>query len=672
MLNKKISLVLIWGMVLVFSAALAAPSRAVVVPSIPFPTSPACTASGGVMGDLNHDSLINTYDRDAIQEITKGNDIYNPCGDFSNDGMIGPDDVSLIKTLINNLNTGATISPLTDLWDNSFYNPYRLPPCQTIYGDINGDLKANYQDVDINRQIILGILPTNQCADSDRDGIISPGDISMLTATVKTGVAPLDFIRPIITLIGANKITMQVNTPYAELGATASDNIDGDLTASIVIDSSALNTSVVGVYVITYNVTDSDTNKAIQMQREVTVVDTTIPVITLVGVNPQVIVRGNPYVELGATALDNYDGDISAAIVIDSSAVNTGVAGNYIVTYDVTDANGNSAIQVSRTVKIISPGSGGGDVTPPTNLSLVINNDANISDNINVILTIGATDAIQMVISNVPGFDLAQWEPFAITKSWQLTEGYGQKVVYAKFRDSSGNLSATISDEITLVPEVVPVDETEGVINEEGEVLGEKIVAAGTLVKRADISSVYFIGADDRRHAFPNDKVFFSYYPDFSEVLTVSAETLADIPLGSNVTMNSGTWLVKIQSEPRVYAVEPSGLLRWISSEQIALSLYGSGWETKIVDIEPTFFVNYQVGSEIITASYPTGQLISYQGSDNVYYVDQEKIRLVSAEVFRNNNYQSKFVINNASTLIAYENGLDLPASGMEVVIALR
>ena len=43
------------------------------------------------------------------------------------------------------------------------------------------------------------------------------------------------------------------------------------------------------------------------------------PVITLVGANPQTVTVGDAYVELGATASDNYDGDITGSIVIDST-----------------------------------------------------------------------------------------------------------------------------------------------------------------------------------------------------------------------------------------------------------------------------------------------------------------------------------------------------------------
>jgi hypothetical protein len=80
--------------------------------------------------------------------------------------------------------------------------------------------------------------------------------------------------------------------------------------------------------------------------------DTTPPVIILTGVNPQIIDVDSIYTELGATASDNYDGDISVSIVIDASAVNTSILGDYSVTYDVDDSSGNSATTVTRTVTI--------------------------------------------------------------------------------------------------------------------------------------------------------------------------------------------------------------------------------------------------------------------------------------------------------------------------------
>ena len=96
--------------------------------------------------------------------------------------------------------------------------------------------------------------------------------------------------------------------------------------------------------------------------------DVVPPIITLNGNNPQTIVVGSSYTELGATANDNVDGDISSNITIDASAVDTAVTGSYSVTYNVSDAAGNVAGQKVRTVNVIatvvnnadSPGGGGG------------------------------------------------------------------------------------------------------------------------------------------------------------------------------------------------------------------------------------------------------------------------------------------------------------------------
>ena len=75
------------------------------------------------------------------------------------------------------------------------------------------------------------------------------------------------------------------------------------------IDATGVDTSTSGRTSVTYDVTDSIGNPAVQVTRTVDVVDTTIPVISLVGANPQTVEVGSPYVELGATAPDNYDGD---------------------------------------------------------------------------------------------------------------------------------------------------------------------------------------------------------------------------------------------------------------------------------------------------------------------------------------------------------------------------
>ncbi|MCK0114412.1 immunoglobulin-like domain-containing protein, partial [Gelidibacter sp. F63206] len=84
--------------------------------------------------------------------------------------------------------------------------------------------------------------------------------------------------------------------------ATANDPCFGDISGSIVIDASAVNTAVVGTYTVTYNVMDAEGNSATEVTRTVNVVDNTDPTITLTGANPQEIEACGTYTELGATA----------------------------------------------------------------------------------------------------------------------------------------------------------------------------------------------------------------------------------------------------------------------------------------------------------------------------------------------------------------------------------
>ena len=85
--------------------------------------------------------------------------------------------------------------------------------------------------------------------------------------------------------------------------------------------------------------------------------DTTPPVITLTGASTINLEVGDTYTELGATATDNQDGDISSSIVI-TGTVNTNAAGTYTRFYNVSDSAGNAASQVTRTVIVTQPTTG--------------------------------------------------------------------------------------------------------------------------------------------------------------------------------------------------------------------------------------------------------------------------------------------------------------------------
>ena len=70
-----------------------------------------------------------------------------------------------------------------------------------------------------------------------------------------------DKTKPLIELVGSDEVHLKVGDEYKENGATAIDNVDGDLTKNIKI-SGTVDTSKAGTYKIKYSVFDLSSNKA--------------------------------------------------------------------------------------------------------------------------------------------------------------------------------------------------------------------------------------------------------------------------------------------------------------------------------------------------------------------------------------------------------------------------
>lgn len=155
---------------------------------------------------------------------------------------------------------------------------------------------------------------------------------------------------------------------------------------------------------------------------------------------------------------------------------------------------------------------------------------------------------------------------------------------------------------------------------------------AGDLIKMDGLSTVYFLGKDSKRYVFPHESVFFSWHRDFSGVVTVSASELQSYPLGANITMRPGTKLVKITTDPSVYAVEPNGVLRKIQSESDAIAIYGTNWAKRVVDVADSFFTNYTIGKPLASGEIAAGSLVKKSDDATVYYFDGTNYRAVASE----------------------------------------
>ncbi len=167
------------------------------------------------------------------------------------------------------------------------------------------------------------------------------GNIGSKTRIVKV----VDTTSPVITMAGANPLTLEAPAFYMEPGATAQDTVWPGLIATA---SGTVNGQLPGTYTITYTATDGSGNVATRT-RMVNIVDTTAPVITLNGASPMTIEAGGIFTDPGATALDASVGTVGVNV---AGSVNAAVPGNYTLTYSASDGRGN-AITKTRTVHVV-------------------------------------------------------------------------------------------------------------------------------------------------------------------------------------------------------------------------------------------------------------------------------------------------------------------------------
>lgn len=214
------------------------------------------------------------------------------------------------------------------------------------------------------------------------------GNSASCTQTVTVN----DATAPVITVNGANPMTVECHTSFTDPGATASDACD---TSVPVTASGSVNTNVPGTYTITYTASDDSGNAATPKTRTVIVVDTGLPVITVNSLTPSLWPANHKYktfavtdfvtgvadgcsTSLGVSSVvvekitsdeienGNGDGNTTDDIVIAANCKSFQVraerdgGGNgrvYTVTFAVKDAAGNIGRKTAKIVVPHNPGS---------------------------------------------------------------------------------------------------------------------------------------------------------------------------------------------------------------------------------------------------------------------------------------------------------------------------
>ena len=276
----------------------------------------------------------------------------------------------------------------------------------------------------------IGSIPIDEVGSYSR--IYTVTDESDNSTSVTRVVNVVDTTSPTVTLLGDNPKTVEAdqNGTYVDPDVTAEDNDKRALNFAV---SSNVNMGIAGSYLYRWRVEDQSGNYTI-VDRTVNVVDTTAPLMNLLGSNPNTVeaADGTAYTDPGTTASDNA---ASAMTKATTGTVDMGLPGSYSLDISYTDVSGNVSNKI-RTVTVV-------DTTAPI-----------ISGETTVDTEVSQTGSYSME----PGVSASDNSSTALTKAESNTVDITTLGAYkdtTTFTDASGN-SATFERNVLVVDTTAP------------------------------------------------------------------------------------------------------------------------------------------------------------------------------------------------------------------------
>lgn len=450
------------------------------------------------------------------------------------------------------------------------------------------------------------------CYNADESAVVYDEEpVTVFADSSGPAISPFSFMPA--SIVAGTAVTIQANYDDTDFGSglqscglIVDDVESGLMTLSGGIGSTAGNANIsytfssAGSHSVKVNCFDRSGNPGSRTQT-VSVsasADTTPP--TVGSLSYGSLILGSP-ITFQASVSDNvgvtscnlningvYDGAMTISGGVASRSRTFTTAGTYSASARCFDAAGNStegpsvtftfgsSDTVSPTVSSINPG------TATVGSSVMVT--ASFTDNVGVTvcnLYVNSSLAGSMELSGTTAGTASRSHVFAL----------GTSVLEVRCSDAAGNTGST----------------SRTIVGTSGSSYAGRLVKLGCPAGAVDVNhpckAVYYVGSDGRRHAFPNEKVYFTWYASFDGIVDLDSAALAGIPLGSNVNYRPGIRMVKFTTLNRVYAVARYGQLRWVTSEAIATSLYGTDWNRKIDDINDAFYTDYTFGADITSAA---------------------------------------------------------------------
>jgi len=250
-------------------------------------------------------------------------------------------------------------------------------------------------------------------------------------------IAPqIDVEEPSFTESGAFILSYKDQTPINQIVSdhvTVYDEIDGDLSNQIVIESDAYtnNMDQVGSYMVSLSATDSSGNTA-NFELTILVKDELAPVIT--GPSSITVNVDNPpsihdLITSKMTIIDEYDGPITYQLTGDTYSSNRTILGTYNVGISATDSSGNLATKdlIIDVIDDIKP-----SISGPNHLVSPMSNPLTIED---ILQT-------QIVEDNYSSLSLSDLTVTDLYTSNEQTKGLYD--VTLQISDSSGNQTSKV------------------------------------------------------------------------------------------------------------------------------------------------------------------------------------------------------------------------------------